>query len=635
MNNNWLETVYSDSSKYFVSNPYPSSGETIKIRLRVSSDNPLKTVVLRSKEHGMEKLYEMEVVKSENGLDYYETEVTVDQSIFNYQFFLITEKKVYYYTQYRITEFVPDESRDFKILVNYRAPKWTKSTVFYQIFPDRFFNKRPDLDVKPGEYTSNGHATNVYESWDEPAKTFTEAWNVDFYNGDIYGIIEKLDYLKDFGVNAIYLNPIFTAPSSHKYDTLDFFEVDPHLGGEEAFQELMDKVHKKDMKLLLDISIDHTGIDSKWFNKDANFYPKEIGAYNNPDSEFREFYDFKEDGTYETWRGVKTMPKLNFESEKLRNILYKDDDSVIKKWLKDPYNIDGWRFDVADVMANNKDHDLYYKVWFDLFNEIKDVNDEAYVLAENMSECSSLLHGNGHDAAMNYYGFTRPVRIFLGETDFFSSGNEAIANLDVDMTAKELTDWLENALSIIPYEVALQQFNLINCHDIARIYNDETLNIDDYLAATLMLYTFPGTPNIYYGDERLLNGNYNDFLEGSRYAMDWSEIEDPLEEKVFNLHKKLNHLKTSEETLSDGGFKLTSLDKYSFSYARFSPEKTLITVVSKDTEPTVHKIDLSILGHSEDIEIKELLGKDLDYTYENNILELKVPAHGSYLIEIK
>ena len=161
--------------------------------------------------------------------------------------------------------------------------------------------------------------------------------NLAFHVADslsLQGIQQKIPYLKELGVTALYLNPIFYAPSSHKYDCLDYFHVDPHFGGDQALADLSAALHANGMKLILDISINHTGIAHKWFNRDGDWFDKKIGAYNNPYALERKYYFFQEDNSYHGWFNVDTMPTLNYTSEELRHIIYRGEDSVLKKWLK-------------------------------------------------------------------------------------------------------------------------------------------------------------------------------------------------------------------------------------------------------------------------------------------------------------
>ncbi len=206
----------------------------------------------------------------------------------------------------------------------------------------------------------------------------------------------------------------------HKYDCIDYFQVDPHFGGNEALENLTKKLHENGIKIILDVSINHTGIAHKWFNKDGTFFPKSVGAYNNKNSLEREYYDFDENNNYRAWVGVKTLPALNYESLKLREIMYNGKESFVRKWLSAPYSIDGYRFDVGDNTARNNYSQLHHVIWPQIRNVIKSINKEAYILAEDWSDCGEFLKGDEWDSSMNYFGFARPVREFVGEVDLFN-----------------------------------------------------------------------------------------------------------------------------------------------------------------------------------------------------------------------
>ena len=349
----WFESVHSDGTAAFVSNPSPKIGENVTIRLRMYEDAPVKHVILRYMPNGMERLDDMHIAKREHGFVYYEASLYINERRIQYHFYLVCENRVYFYTQREITTYLPDHSYDFVLLADYVQPEWVREAVFYQIFPERFCNGDPDNDVRSGEYSQNGHPTIQMKDWNLPALTYHQGYCLDFFGGDLQGIQQKIPYLKELGVTALYLNPIFYAPSSHKYDCLDYFHVDPHFGGDQALADLSAALHANGMKLILDISINHTGIAHKWFNRDGDWFDKKTGAYNNPDALERKYYFFQEDNSYHGWFHVDTMPTLNYTSEELRHIIYSGEDSVLKKWLKPPYCIDGWRFDVADTFARN------------------------------------------------------------------------------------------------------------------------------------------------------------------------------------------------------------------------------------------------------------------------------------------
>ena len=287
----WKDSIYSDATENYVSNPYPQKGETIYISVRVIENSPVKEVFLRYREFGLEKLIRM-IPDYNDGLAYYKCAVKIKEKQLRYQFYFVTENRIYYYTKFRITDYIPDESRDFTVTSDYKPADWVKESVFYQIFPDRFCNGNREITVKNNEYCYEGHSTIQIENWSEEPMDYEHGHNLDFHGGDLDGITSKLDYLEDLGVNALYLNPIFLSPSTHKYDSLTYFSIDSHLGGEKALEKLSRELHRRNMKLMLDISINHVSSDSEWFNKNAAFYEKNIGAYNNRDKEEADFFFF-------------------------------------------------------------------------------------------------------------------------------------------------------------------------------------------------------------------------------------------------------------------------------------------------------------------------------------------------------
>lgn len=626
----WLESVYSDSTKNYVSNPYPKKNEKITISIRMKKNEEIKQVFLRYREFGIEQLRLMD--KEEKGsFLYYSKEIEIRESRFGYQFYLVTDEKIYYYTQYRITDYIPDESRDFMILADYKASQWVKNTVFYQIFPERFYNGNPQISVKEGEYSYQGYETIAVKEWDTPAKSYEEGHNVDFYGGDLEGIIQKLDYLQELGVNAVYLNPIFLSPSIHKYDSLDYFKIDPHFGGEKALEKLCTEVHKRNMKIILDISINHTSSEAAWFNKSGEFYDLTMGAYHNKDSAEREYYFWDDNKEYDTWCGVKTMPKLNYASQKLRDIIYREENSVLKKWLKEPYQIDGWRFDVAECLARNEVVDVHGEVLEELRKHLKNENEEAFLLAEDWADCSDDLQGDRWDSTMNYYGCTRPVREFVGEQDLFLARNEELGKKRSKLTARQLASRIKQFYGKLPGVIQLQMFNLLDSHDVIRLYNNEQIDKRDYNTAVIILFTLPGSVSVYYGDEIALPGR-TEHIEYCRYPMDWKWKEREEAVERFHFYQKLIALKTNSEALSDGGFQVINEEGYVFSFTRFTEEELIIAICSTDDDNQEVTIDLNNFGFE-----NRLIDKDY---FENNVqseltedgVKIIVPSHTSYLV---
>lgn len=631
--NNWLESIYSDGTADFVSNPSPKIHENVTIKLRMYEDAPVKHVFIRSIPNGAERLDEAHIVKREKGFVYYEAPLYVNENRVQYHFYIVCDDIIYFYTQKGITTYIPDHTYDFVLLADYVQPEWVKKAVFYQIFPERFCNGNPDNDVQSGEYSMDGHPTIKMNSWDDKALTYQEGFCLDFYGGDLEGVKEKIPYLKELGVTAVYLNPIFTAPSVHKYDCIDYFHVDPHFGGDEALAELSKALHENDMKLILDISINHTGTAHKWFNRDGLYFDKSVGAYNNPDSVERSYYFFKDDNTYHGWFDNDSLPTLNYTADSLRDVIYRAQDSVLKKWLKPPYSIDGWRFDVADVFARNNEVQLGHELWPQIRKSIREENPQAYILAEDWGDCAHYLQGDQWDSPMNYYGCGRVIRQFLGEADLFVDRNEILKKVPYKMTAKDVEGRVMEHLAKLPYVMWENQFNLFDSHDVSRLHNNPKVNPDEYRGAIIFQYTLTGAPSIYYGDEAGVDGVLGT-NEGCRYPMPWSK--DFKSSEVYNMYRTLSHMKAEHKALSEGGMKFLYAEGNVVAIARFCQDEAFVSVISTSDKTEKIRLPLGVVGAEAPLGDEDVFGKKLVYSkLDKNSIELEVGAHQSYFIGCK
>lgn len=627
----WLESVHSDGTSAFVSNPTPKLSDTVTVRIRMYETAPVKAVLLRTIPNGMERFTLMTEAFRERGLVYYEAPLCINEKRVPYQFYLVCEDAVYFYTQKEITSYLPDHTYDFVLLADHVQPEWVKEAVFYQIFPERFCNGEPSNDVQSGEYSQSGFDTIRVEDWNAPAMRYEHGHCLDFYGGDLQGIQQKIPYLKKLGITALYLNPIFFAPSIHKYDCLDYFHVDPHFGGDEALANLCQALHAEGMKIILDISINHTGIAHKWFNRDGIWFDTSIGAYNNPDALERSYYFFGEGNTYHGWFDVDTLPTLNYTSEALRDIIYRDADSVLKKWLKPPYSIDGWRFDVADTFARNNEVQLAKELWPQIRRSIKEENPQAYILAEDWGDCAEYLQGDCWDAPMNYFGCGRVIRQFLGETDLFMAKHPALRNVSYKMTAEDVKNRVMEHLAKIPYVMWENQFNLFDSHDAHRLHNNPKVNREEYRGAVIFQFLLTGAASIYYGDEAGIDG-YIDSTEGCRYPMPWHK--DMEQEANYRLNHTMARLKADHKALSCGGMKFLCTEGHVVAIARFWEDEAFVGVISTEAEDREIRLPLGAIGAA--VPESEVFGKEPRYSQlDENSIMLRVKAHESLLFRCK
>lgn len=624
----WLQSVYSDGSAAFVSNPSPALGETVTIRLRCFADAPVRQVILRTAPNGGEQLIPMRRARVRRGLVSYEAELTVNQPRLGYHFYLADEQTVWFYTQRGITSYLPDTTYDFRLLTDYVQPAWVKEAVFYQIFPERFCNGDPANDVKAGEYAVDGHPT-LRLPWDQTPPTYEEGRCLDFYGGDLEGIRQKIPYLKNLGISAIYLNPIFEAPSVHKYDCVDYFHVDPHFGGDEALARLSEALHENGMRLILDISINHTGSAHRWFNKDRLWFDRSVGAYHNPQAPERSFYFFRPDGSYKGWWDLPGLPVLNYTSEALRDVIYRASDSVLKKWLKPPYSIDGWRFDVADVFARNDAIQLAHEVWPEIRRSIRDENPQAYILAEDWGDCAEYLQGDEWDSAMNYYGCARPLRQFSGQRDLFLARCPALGNLPGGLSAADLEARILQHLAKLPFVLWENQFNLLDSHDVSRLHNDPNLHPGDYRGTVMLQFMLIGAPSVYYGDEAAVEGVLGT-NEGCRYPMPWGR--DFQSSETFRFYQRLIALKRQRPALRFGGMKFLSTEGRALALARFTEEEALVLAVSVEDSPVELTLPLGVLGAARPSGEQDLMDQPLDWTQTGEgTVTLSLPPHSARL----
>lgn len=425
------------------------------------------------------------------------------------------------------------------------APDWFGRGVSYQIFPDRFCRSRvPDPAGLVGDRT-------VHENWQDTPEFRPdergEIRNRDFFGGDLAGIISKLDYLKSLGVTTLYLNPIFEAASNHRYNTADYMAIDPMLGTAEDFRALCREAHARGMRVLLDGVFNHTGSASRYFNADG-FYP-ELGAAQSKDSPYYNWYHFTHwPDSYDAWWGIKTLPAVEENQASYRDFIIRSEDSVVRHWLR--CGADGWRLDVADELpddfivelrqamdAEKPDCLLLGEVWEDGSNKIAYDRRRKYLLGRET-------HG-----LMNY-----PFR--TAALDWLCGGDAAA-----------FRESMEQLRENYPSPAFYSAMNFLSTHDTPRILTllgGEPTPADKaeraaarlspagrelarrrLMLGALLLYTFPGSPTVYYGDEAGMEG-YEDPL--NRRAFPWG-AED---EELLRWYRKLGQLRGGRPSLQRG-----------------------------------------------------------------------------------
>lgn len=565
----WLASVHHDGSQDYVSNPYPQLGEKIRLRLRAGIEAPIKRAFLRTFPDGEQAFKLMEPCPPAGPARCWQVELEISQPLVHYRFVLEAWDGVWSYSAAGPFMQVPLDAFDFRLLAGYQPPDWIFNSVFYQIFPDRFANGDPSTDPKPEEYEYRRARPRTYP-WGQPPDAH-QPFPIVFYGGDLPGIQQHLDYLQDLGVNSLYLTPIFEAYSNHKYDVADYEHIDRHFGGDQALVELRQALDGRGMHYILDIVPNHAGYWHTWFQAaraDANA----------PEAEFFTFNRHPDD--YASWLGVWSLPKLNYRSAELRQRIYAGAEGVFRRWLRPPFQADGWRVDVANMLARQGQTQMGVEIAQGIRQAVKETNPLAYLIGENFFDATPQLQGDQWDGVMNYAGFMKPLLYWLRGYQQGAHGlKEGISAPSAWPTEALVNTWRER-LAVIPWAIALQQYNLLDSHDTPRVRTELKENDALHRLAVLVLFTFPGVPGIYYGDEI---GMVDHPDLASRGCMIWEQT--TWDHSLLAYYKELIALRRSSSALQCGGFQLIGSEADLVAYQRTHAAERFLVIAQRSAAP--------------------------------------------------
>lgn len=636
-----LAGIFSDETEYYRSPVEPDPGDTVRLRIRVPRGMARRVLLWMGKKQPA-VLACME--SADDDYEWYSAYIVCGREEVRYRFLIEDNEN-------RVASFDRggaalwnEESRNkdylFRFKPGFHLPTWARGAVQYQIFTDRFRNGDAGNDVEDNEYYYTvGHAKKIPDWNAKPNDTDIR----NFYGGDLQGIIDSLDYLEDLGVEAVYLNPIFVSPSSHKYDIQDYEHVDPHFGvivddmehvmqswekhngyapryirrvtsmenlkrSDALFEKLCRELHARKMRIILDGVFNHCGSFNKWMDCEGVYLGKkgfEPGAYQSSASPYRRYFHFHESGNgrspaYEGWWGYATLPKLNYEdSPELEEKIL----SIAEKWASPPYRIDGWRLDVAADLGHSPEYN--HSFWRKFRERVKKANPDLLIIAEHYGDPSEWLQGDQWDTVMNYDAFMEPVTWFLTGMEKHSDSRRD----DLYRNGKAFFEIMQDRMAKLGASPLLCAMNELSNHDHSRFLTrtnrtvgrlttlgpdaaGENINKGVFRQAVMMQMTWPGAPTIYYADEA---GQVGWTDPDDRRTYPWGHED----HELLSLHRELISLRKEYPVLRDGSLKPLLGDCGRISYARFNESRRMIIAVNANDESMNFRICAKECGAKE------------------------------------
>ena len=531
---------------------YGKDKDTLVVRVRVARNDVKECYIYYKDRYDWENPYSkksMNVVAETEFFTYYQTEISVFRNRYRYYFEFIDMNEESF--QYNERGFVNPEfkyndmnSFQFPYIAEedlYKEVNWLQESVVYQIFPDRFHNGDPSIDVEGTGQWGKGkiHKRSIY-------------------GGDLRGIIDKLPYLEELGVNLIYLTPIFKSDTNHKYNTEDYFSIDPQFGTLEEAKELVEKAHNLGIKIVFDAVFNHSGSD---------FFAFKDLIENQQESQYKEWYFVdswpikKSKNKYYTFaNGCDNMPKLNTNNKEVREYLLK----VGEFWIKE-IGIDGWRLDVCDEVG--------HEFWREFRKRVKEAKSDAIIIGEIMHEANSFLKGDQLDGIMNY-----PFKNAI--VDFFAKG---IIN------GREFLDIMAENRVLYMDSITKQMWNLIGSHDTKRIYNECHGNVNRMKLAIAYQFLYIGVPYIYYGDEVGLDGGDD---PENRKCMIWDKEKQNRE--LFDFYKNMINIRKNNKVFTFGNFKEVYCENNIIAFKRVLEKEEVLCVFNNSDDSVLVNINLEL-----------------------------------------
>lgn len=549
--------AHHDGSPLYVPEPTPNLGDVVPVRIRVPVGSGVDSVFLRVVEDAEPKYVGAVPDGGNEHETWYTAEIAVHNPTTGYRVLLDRGAAGYSWLN-GSGEYLRDvgDLHDFRLTVHPPGPDWALDSVVYQVFPDRFAKSGVQRDLPSWALPAAWDDDVIHSGPDTPRQ---------FFGGDLDGIRQHLDHLQHLGANLLYLTPIFPAASNHRYNATSFAHVDPLLGGDEALVRLSREVHRRGMHLVGDLTTNHSGDEHPWFS----------AALQDPNAIERRFYYLADDGSYAAWLGHPSLPKFDLESPVLRERMFGREDSIVANWLRDPFHLDGWRIDVANMTGRYAQHDHANVVAREIRATMEAVRPDSVLLAEHCHDATGDLTGEGWQGTMNYAGFTRPVWSWLTSSDNglgFLGMPVGVPRRSGHQTMLTMRDFAAS----IPWKVACRNWNLLSSHDTPRI---RTVTGDPELVkvGVGLQMTYLGAPMIFSGEELGFEGSDG---EDSRRPIQWDRRAE-WDTETLAVFIDLIAIRKAHTALRRGGLRWVIAGDDALGYLRETALERILVVVSR------------------------------------------------------
>jgi alpha-glucosidase len=625
--------LFHDQGTLFDNHAEPTSSQAVTLTLRTFKGD-ITSANIKYYDNADSSFHWVAMTWSANdatgNFDYWKGTIPASSSEKYYRIQVNDGSAVAWYNAAGISSSEPS-SGDFFVIPGFKTPDWMKNGVMYQIFPDRFYNGDTGNDVQTGQYSYAGHSTQKH-AWGTSVFATTGGDNsLVFFGGDLAGVDQKLGYIKNtVGANILYLNPVFHSPTVHKYDTEDYFNVDPAFGSNATLQALIADTHGTANGpkgyVILDGVFNHTGDTSQWFDRYNGWTSN--GAYESTSSTWYRYYTFQQwPGTYSAFFGFASMPKLDYGSSgsTVRNAIYAGSTSVVKTWLKSPYVIDGWRLDAAqyiDAGGNGGSDAANHQIMTELRTAVKSVNPNAEILGEFWGNAAPwTTDGKQWDGAMNYDGFMQPVSEWITGRDY---GNNAAS-----IPVSQFDSWLHGTRANYPTDVQQTMSNGLGSHDVTRFGTRAGGDIWKTYLALFFQMTYVGTPTIYYGDEYGMQGGAD---PDNRRTFDWSVGSGT--NSAVALTNKLIAIRTAYPALRTGSFMtlLTDDTNKLYAYGRFDATNRIAVALNNDSVSHTVTVPVWQLSVTNGSHLTDLV-TGTQYTVQSGQVSVTVNGHYGAILE--